>query len=236
MRERFQANFDQFEIDSKDGLKHRSGRALHLAPKELAAFCLLLRHAGKIVPKSEFVRTVWNDAAVSDSSIMRCVSQIKKCLKEVSPGAEKLIKSEYGHGYRFVGVLSKSQSFITDEAFYAFIDISPDFIALKDGQGRWLAVNKAGLDLYGLADKPWQGKTDSELANMVPEYREGLAACVTSDEAAWRGRETHYTMETLDTEEGRKIFHVAKSPLFDADGQRNMLVVSGRDVTKLVSR
>ena len=234
MQEKFQATFDVFMVDSDAGIFLRDGRRLSLAPKEVATLCLLLRRPGVVIGKEELLNTVWHDHSVSDSSLMRCVSGIKKCLKQASPGAEDLIQSDYGRGYRFVGVLQSSQSFINDEAFYALIDVSPDFVALKDGESRWLAVNKTGLRLYDLEGREWQGKTDLELADMVPHFREGFEACIASDEEAWKAGETTYSMEKVTSDSGERTFHVAKSPIFAADGKRKTLVVFGRDVTALI--
>lgn len=116
------------------------------------------------------------------------------------------------------------------------MDSSPDFIAVKDGKGRWELANKAGLAIFGLAGKPYAGKTDLELARMTPpEFAASLEYCAVSDEEAWLARELSQSVETVPTlNNGALHFDVVKIPLYNSDGSRNKLVVIGRNVTALV--
>jgi len=234
MKEKFQAKFDVFQVDSEHGLRLIDGGHIPLPPKELALLCTLLRSPGQVVSKDQIVEEVWNGAEVSDASIMRCVSTLKRNLSVAAIHTADFIRSEYGRGYRFVGEVETSQSIITEDAFYAVIDASPDFIALKDGEGRWVACNRAGLLMYELFDRDWHGMTDLQIAKMHPKFAENLTQCVESDEAAWAAGKTMNFVERISTQEGDQVFYVAKSPLFHADGSRKMLVVFGRDVTELL--
>jgi len=235
LKEKFEANFDIFRVDSDDGVTLRDGRQVNLQPKELMLLCLLLQHANNTVTKAEMIDQVWAGQEVSDASIMRCVSSLKRRLKDVIGDSVDFIQSEYGRGYRFVGVIDHSKSFITDEAFYAVIDASPDFIAMKDGQGRWLAANHAGLVMYDLIGRTWQGLTDKQIGQMLPQFAQNLHECVISDEEAWSAKVTTNSVERLVADGVERVFYVAKSPLFNSDGSRKMLVVFGRDVTALLA-
>jgi diguanylate cyclase (GGDEF)-like protein/PAS domain S-box-containing protein len=116
------------------------------------------------------------------------------------------------------------------------INASPDFIAFKDGNGCWKIANSAGLAMYGLSDKPYQGKTDAQLAEMLSSgLAEGLRICTTTDEQAWRERKMLRSVETVPTPDGGKLFFdVVKIPLFEPDKTRKALIVIGRNVTELV--
>ncbi len=103
MEYRHQATFDQFSISIDHGIQYRNGEILKLRPKELALLWFLVQHAGNLVTKKQIIDQVWYGFPTSDESIARCISVIKARLKSVSPGAELSIKTEYGHGYRFVG-------------------------------------------------------------------------------------------------------------------------------------
>lgn len=234
MNEKFEAKFDVFHVDSDHGLRVVDGEYLALPPKELALLCTLLRYAGQVVSKDQIVSEVWDGVAVSDASIMRCVSSLKKHLSEVAIRAADFIRSEYGRGYRFVADVAASQSIITDDAFYAVIDASPDFIALKDGEGRWLACNRSGLVMYEILGRNWHGMTDAEIGQMSPRYAQNLAECAVSDEVAWSAARTMNFVERVNADGVKRVFYVAKSPLFNPDGSRKMLVVFGRDVTELL--
>lgn len=106
MEQKIQATFGHFKIDGDQGVFHKNGTKLQLRPKELAVFCLLVQRSGELVTKEQIIKVVWNGIPTSDESIARCISVIKTRLRESSPGAETLIRTEYGRGYRFVGNVS----------------------------------------------------------------------------------------------------------------------------------
>lgn len=114
------------------------------------------------------------------------------------------------------------------------IDATPDFIVIKDADGRWLLANESALDLCHLQDIAWWGKTDDELAAMThPMYRATFARYSATDLRAWETGRLVRTMDTLPLPGGRtRIFDTLKLPLFEIDGQRKVLVIIGRDVTE----
>lgn len=111
---------------------------------------------------------------------------------------------------------------------------SPDAVYFKDGEGRWLAANDAGLDIFRLTGKPYQGKNDAELADLAhPLYCEALKGCRASDEIAWSRGVLSRNEEVIPLPEGgARTFEVIKLPLFQEDGSRHGLMVLGRDVTE----
>jgi diguanylate cyclase (GGDEF)-like protein/PAS domain S-box-containing protein len=232
-KKRFHAAFGEFQVDSEAGVIHEGLGSLGCQPKELAAFCLLMEHAGKVVSKEQLIAEVWHGQVVSDGSIARCISSLKSRLRRASPGAESCIKSEYGRGYRFQGCLTAPSVFGTKESFLTIINASPDFIAIKDGEGRWQVLNQAGVDFYGLETLVWQGRTDLELADMVqPCFRESLLACSLSDESAWVAGAPQLSNESIQLGDGSTlVFEVLKTPVFDMQGRRHSMVIYGREET-----
>ena len=103
MKPNTQANFHHFKIINDYGAFHNSGVMLKLRPKELSLLWLLVKHSNQLVTKELIISEVWNGFAASDASIARCISVIKANLRLASPGSERLIKTEYGRGYRFLG-------------------------------------------------------------------------------------------------------------------------------------
>jgi DNA-binding winged helix-turn-helix (wHTH) protein/tetratricopeptide (TPR) repeat protein len=79
-----------------DGTLFRGDEAIHLAPKELAALRVLLKHRGHIVTPAQLKETLWPDVHVTADSVPRCVSSLRSRL-----GAEALIRTIYKRGYRF---------------------------------------------------------------------------------------------------------------------------------------
>jgi PAS domain S-box-containing protein len=106
MNHTFHVRFDNFEFESDLGVFHESGIKINLKPKELAVFEVLVRHHGKLVTKEQLIEVVWKGSNTSDESIARSISVIKSRLRDASPGADQLIKTEYGRGYRFTGLVS----------------------------------------------------------------------------------------------------------------------------------
>ena len=112
------------------------------------------------------------------------------------------------------------------------LNASPDFICLKDGEGRWLAANESGLALFQLG-KDYVHKTDVELAAIAPaQYRPIFDACSESDERAWQSGATLREEQAIPAQHGDwKYFDVIKIPLFQQDGSRYGMVMLGRDIT-----
>lgn len=121
----------------------------------------------------------------------------------------------------------------SEEQLRTVINATEDIICLKDGDGRWLLANNANLELYQLQGTEYAGKTDAELANYVPFFRESLIASMIDDEKTWQSRDArrHDTELTLPSGE-KRIFDMQKIPLYHENMSRKGLVVFGRDITK----
>ena len=236
MKRKFQASFNGFHIDSHSGVRHNRSGEIKLQAKELAVFVELVINAGRLVTKENLIQSVWGNSSVSDSSIARCISSIKSQLKEADPGSDALIKMVYGQGYKFIGDLTSSASFLCEKSFSILINASPDFILFKDGDGRWLEANHTALQSFDLKDKKLKGKTDMELADMLPSsYRAVFDYCAHSDATAWDNKAPSRMLEIVPLADGTsRHFDVMKSPLFHEDGSRNLLIIFGHDVTDLV--
>ena len=70
------------------------GVLLDLPPKERAVLALLIRRAPDVVSKQAFADEAWGGRAMSDESLARCISRLRRTL----PG--EAIESVYGAGYR----------------------------------------------------------------------------------------------------------------------------------------
>lgn len=113
------------------------------------------------------------------------------------------------------------------------LDAMPDFVCFKDGSGRWLVANRFGLQMFGLEDVDYHGKTDSELARHSHFYRDALEACADSDGAVWQSGESQWSEEVIPRPDGPSmLFEITKVPLYNADGSRKGLVVVGRDASE----
>lgn len=76
------------------------GGLLDLPPKERAVLALLIRRAPEVVSKQAFADEAWQGRPMSDESLARCISRVRRVL----PGVP--IESVYGAGYRLQGGLA----------------------------------------------------------------------------------------------------------------------------------
>jgi len=116
-----------------------------------------------------------------------------------------------------------------------FMNVIPDIVCYKDGEGRWLLANDADLELFDLKGVDYYGKTDAELANYTNEiYKESFLNCIVSDRITWDKRTTSQRLEIIPTADGlEKVYDVFKIPIFNEDGSRKGLAVIGRDITEM---
>jgi len=89
---------DGLTIDDA-GFPAAQGRPLDLAPKERAVLVLLMQRRPAVVSKSDFAEAAWGGAAMSDESLARCISRLRRA---VAPWG-LVIESVYGTGYRLDG-------------------------------------------------------------------------------------------------------------------------------------
>jgi PAS domain S-box-containing protein len=120
----------------------------------------------------------------------------------------------------------------SEDRLRTLINALPDLVCFKDGRGRWLEANDFDLKLFRLDGVDYRGKTDVELSEYSPFYRDAFLACVETDEDAWRAGEISRQDEVIQRPDGPpRVFDVIKVPTYYQDGRRKGLVVVGRDVT-----
>jgi len=113
------------------------------------------------------------------------------------------------------------------------INTIPGIITFKDEAGRWIETNNFNLKLFNLEGVDYHGKTDAELAQFTPFYKEALEYSIYSDEIAWQKGSASRGDEIIPTPDGKtRIFDVMKIPIFGDDGARKGLVVVGFDITE----
>lgn len=120
------------------------------------------------------------------------------------------------------------------EKLNLLIETMPDFVSFKDGEGKWLQINKFGAQLFELEGIDYNGKTDREMAEYTDFYHDALIYCIDTDEEAWKAGEVTRCEEIIPLRDGSaKTFDAFKVPIFNHDGSRKALLVIGRDITAL---
>lgn len=142
--------------------------------------------------------------------------------------------NDVGKPYRYVSfridITPRKQ---LEERLDSLIASMPDLVIFKDQDGRWLRANDAAVQLYEIAGKTYQGKTDQELAALYPTRADLLLAGAGYDEQAWRAGEKWQTEIVLDPSSASPRHLVSsRVPVFLEDGRRGGMIVVERDVTE----
>jgi two-component system cell cycle sensor histidine kinase/response regulator CckA len=120
----------------------------------------------------------------------------------------------------------------TERRLRTLIEATMDIIFLKDGEGRWQMINHAARKAYSLGNIDYQGKTETELGQLVPGRKADFEFFTDSDLHIWINQRASRAEEYLADDDGRvRCYDMIKVPLYNKDGSRQGLVVMGRDIT-----
>ncbi len=103
--------FGPFHLQA-DGQLLKQGQAIPLSPKQQALLRVLVEAQGQVVTKDELLQRVWQNEEIGDSSLTRCIHDLRQCLRgdalalgdQPGPGGfgqgHTYIQTLYGRGYR----------------------------------------------------------------------------------------------------------------------------------------
>ncbi len=129
--------------------------------------------------------------------------------------------------------LDQKSTELQDKAYWlnTLIESIPDPIFMKDGEGKFLIINRRGIKLFDIPDD-YLGKTDAEIAEISEFYHDVLLYCASSDQVTWNQGVISQIEECIPQSDGSEhVFDVTKVPLFNQDGSRKGLVVFGKDIS-----
>ncbi len=97
--------FGEFELDDDAFALRRSGRSLKLEKVPMEVLVLLVRHAGRLVTRSEIQAAVWGPEVFvdQDAAINTAIRKIRRALDD-DAGHPRFVETIVGKGYRFVGL------------------------------------------------------------------------------------------------------------------------------------
>lgn len=127
-----------------------------------------------------------------------------------------------------------SGSTFKEDLLITLTNIVPDFIGIKDGEGKFVYANKFSGDVFGYPHTQFIGKTDADLGLLVPDFKMVFDYCIETDEVVWQEGKLQRCVEKIPTGSGFRIFDVYKIPVFDDMGNRKNLLVFGREITDQV--
>ncbi|MDQ1559826.1 MAG: hypothetical protein QOD32_2886 [Pyrinomonadaceae bacterium] len=93
--------FDSFRLDASRSLLWREGEPVPLPPKTFETLLLLVREAGRVLRKEEFIARIWPDCYVEERNLTQHIFTLRKALGE-GANDHRYIVTVPGQGYRFV--------------------------------------------------------------------------------------------------------------------------------------
>jgi PAS domain S-box-containing protein len=113
------------------------------------------------------------------------------------------------------------------DMFRSFIDSAIDWIAVKDTEGRYIAVNKVTADSYGLTPEDFIGKKPEEV--LPPD----VARRIRDQDSNILTSKRHQTFDEVATLDGKDHhYKTLRFPLKNADGETIGICTIKRDVSK----
>ena len=88
--------FGGFTLDLRSGRLRRDAQVIELRPKSFAVLCHLVRNAQRLVPKDELIEAVWPGVVVTEDSLTRCISDLRRALGDAQM---RLVRTVPRRGY-----------------------------------------------------------------------------------------------------------------------------------------
>ena len=98
--------FGEFVLDEAGFALRRDGRPVEIEPRALKLLLHLARNRQRAVPRAELAAILWPDSVVSDASLKEAVNLARRAVGD-SAGAEAVVATLRGHGYRFVAAVDE---------------------------------------------------------------------------------------------------------------------------------
>lgn len=94
--------FGDFRLYPAENILEKAGKPILLKPKAFATLVCLVENHGNLLERSELLDKVWNDSFVEESSVSKCIWELRSALGD-EPKGSRYIQTVPKRGYRFVG-------------------------------------------------------------------------------------------------------------------------------------
>ncbi|MBU0703818.1 MAG: response regulator, partial [Chloroflexi bacterium] len=115
--------------------------------------CVMMTAYAVVDTAVEAIHRGAHDYLLKPLNVEHLLAVMDRCFERIRLESEKAAADE---------ALRESREFL-----YRVIDASPNCVFVKNGDGRYLLVNKAQAELYGITPKMLAGKTDRQLVEMA---------------------------------------------------------------------
>ena len=107
----------------------------------------------------------------------------------------------------------------------------PDFLCLKDGEGRWLYAVPDFLARYDLQFVDFIGRTNEELALEPESKAHALKLASIQDKSTWHlGEAMKESFTELLDNEKQVVFEITRIPIFDKQFNKSKLLILGKHI------
>ena len=124
--------FESFQLDSRERLLLRDGKAIPLTPKVFETLRLLVQNSGHLVLKEDLMTTLWPDSFVEEANLSQNISVLRKALGDTTQNPRYVVTVP-GQGYRFAAEVRKIQAKPAD---LLIIPGSGPPVTLEEREGR----------------------------------------------------------------------------------------------------
>lgn len=111
------------------------------------------------------------------------------------------------------------------------IEQFPNFLCLKDKDGRWIRATRTYLDSFNIQNLNYVGKTDQELAQIPNSNAQALTASATQEKMAWHLKQpVKETRVVTLWNSPPKPMEITRTPIFDIVQNKVSLIITGNFV------
>src|SRR5215813_8556594 len=101
--------FADCTVDTKRYELVRAGHVYRLRRKTFQALTYLLAQAERVVSKQELCERLWPQQFISDAAIESTIKAVRQAIED-NGRDQRLVKTLYGQGYRFVAKVTRTDS------------------------------------------------------------------------------------------------------------------------------
>lgn len=120
---------------------------------------------------------------------------------------------------------------INENELSKILTSTTEYACLKDAAGYWVDANEAIHDLFDVKKGELIGKSDHELVNMLPRFKEIFENGIVSDEETWEKKDiTEFEWEFYNKDGAYQMIKLYKIPLYHNDGARKAILMLGQEI------
>lgn len=108
--------FSNYTLDTWCYELQQSGQPLTLRPKVFRLLAYLLEHRNRVVSKQELFEHLWPQQIVSEATLDSCITEARRAVAD-SGQTQHTIRTQRGHGYRFVAAVKVHSQITPAESF-----------------------------------------------------------------------------------------------------------------------